>query len=143
MRTETTTQTPSKKTRRALWTIQAILALLFLFAGGTKLLLPLAALAQQSPLPGAFLRFIGLCEVAGALGLVLPGLLRIRPGLTALAAAGLTIIMIGAVGATMATGHSAPAIFPGLVAVLAATVAHGRRSRPQPTVPRTVELQAA
>jgi hypothetical protein len=47
-------------------------------------------------LPGWFLRFLGVAAVLGALGLVLPGLLRIRPGLTPLAAAGLVIIMIGA-----------------------------------------------
>src|SRR5438034_11511741 len=83
------------------WIIQALLALLFLFADGTKLVLPIDVLKSmgspnQVQLPGLFIRFIGICEVLGALGLILPGLLRIRPGLTALAAALLVIIMIGA-----------------------------------------------
>ena len=89
-----------------LWIIQILLALMFLFAGGTKLVLPLDVLKSmgspnQVVLPGLLLRFIGVCEVLGALGLVLPGLLRIRPGLTPLAAAGLLIIMIGAVVLTI------------------------------------------
>jgi uncharacterized membrane protein YphA (DoxX/SURF4 family) len=64
----------------ALWIAQVLLALLFLFAGGIKLVLPLEALKGPVPLPGLFLRFLGVCEVLGAIGLVLPALLRIRPG---------------------------------------------------------------
>src|SRR5207249_8754451 len=94
----------------ALWIAQVLLALLFLFAGGIKLVLPLEALKGPVPLPGLFLRFLGVCEVLGAIGLVLPGLLRIRPGLTALAAAGLVIIMIGATTITLASGPVAPAL---------------------------------
>jgi hypothetical protein len=109
-----------------LWTLQALLAALFLFAGGMKLVTPIAAMTQQVALPGAFLRFIGLAEVFGALGLILPGLLRIRPALTPLAAAGLVIIMTGAVGVTMATMGAAQAVIPGVVGVLAAGVAVGR-----------------
>jgi uncharacterized membrane protein YphA (DoxX/SURF4 family) len=115
----------------ALWIIQVLLALLFLFAGGTKLVLPLDVLtAMGSPnqvhLPGLLIRFIGVCEVLGALGLILPGLLRIRPGLTPLAAAGLVIIMIGATVLTLAGGDAAPALFPMVVVLLAAFVAYGR-----------------
>ena len=66
----------------ALWSVQGLLTLLFLFAGGMKLVLPLEALTAQMPLPGLFVRFIGVAEVLGALGLILPALLRIRPGLT-------------------------------------------------------------
>ena len=80
----------------ALWIVQALLALLFLFAGGMKLVLPLEKMAGPIPLPGLFLRFIGVCEVLGGLGLILPGLVGIRTGLTPLAAVGLVIIMVGA-----------------------------------------------
>src|SRR5581483_5277255 len=79
----------SMKAEVALWVAQGLLALLFLFAGTMKLILPIEEMTAQLPLPGLFLRFIGVCEVLGALGLILPGLLRIRPRLTALAAAGL------------------------------------------------------
>lgn len=110
----------------ALWIVQALLALLFLFAGGTKLVLPLEQLQGPVPLPGAFVRFIGVAEVLGALGLVLPTLLQIRPGLTPLAAAGLVIVMAGATVITAATGTVAMALIPLVVGLLAAFVAYGR-----------------
>jgi len=114
-----------------LWIIQALLALLFLFAGGTKLVLPIDVLtAMGSPnqvhLPGLLIRFIGVCEVLGGLGLILPGLLRIKTGLTPLAAAGLVIIMIGAVVLTAIGDGIAPAMFPLVVGLLLAFVAYGR-----------------
>src|SRR5438067_13293228 len=72
----------------ALWIVQVLLALVFLFAGGVKLVVPFEELAAGMPiaLPEWFVRFIGVAEVLGALGLILPGLVRIRPGLTPLAA---------------------------------------------------------
>jgi hypothetical protein len=110
----------------ALWILQVLLALLFLFAGGIKLVLSLEKLQGPSPLPGLFLRFIGVCEVLGALGLILPGLLRIRPVLTPLAAAGLVIIMIGATVVTIISGPVAAAVVPLVVGILAVFVAYGR-----------------
>jgi len=115
----------------ALWIIQVLLALLFLFAGGTKLVLPIDVMRSMgSPnqiiLPGLLIRFIGVCEVLGALGLILPGLLRVRPGLTPLAAAGLVIIMIGATVITIAGDGAAAAIVPLVVTLLSAFVAYGR-----------------
>ena len=110
----------------ALWIVQGLLALLFLFAGGVKLILPLEKLAMPLPLPALFVRFIGVAEVLGAIGLVLPGLLRIRPGLTPLAAAGLVIIMIGATVLTLMGGDVAMALIPLVVGFLAAFIAYGR-----------------
>jgi hypothetical protein len=110
----------------ALWVVQGLLALLFLFAGVMKLILPLEAMQGPVVLPGPFLRFIGVAEVLGALGLILPGLLHLRPGLTPLAAAGLVIIMIGATVVTVAGGQLAPALLPAVVGLLAAVVAFGR-----------------
>jgi hypothetical protein len=109
-----------------LWIIQTLLALLFLFAGGVKLILPVAAMAKQVALPGSFLRFIGVCEVLGAIGLILPGITKIRMGLTSLAASGLVIIMIGATWITVAKASLASALFPCAVGLLAAFVAYGR-----------------
>ena len=111
---------------RALWIIQALLAGLFLFAGGMKLVLPIEEMTKQIPLPGLFLRFIAVCEVLGGLGVILPWLLRIRTGLTPLAAAGLVIIMIGATVTTLATAGIAMALFPLVVGILAAFIAYGR-----------------
>jgi hypothetical protein len=110
----------------ALWIVQGLLAALFLVAGGAKLVLPLDQMAGPVALPGWFLRLLGVAEVLGAFGLVLPGLLRIRPGLTPLAAAGLVIIMIGATVVTLVGGMVAVALMDLVVALLAAFVAYGR-----------------
>jgi hypothetical protein len=122
----------SKRMNYGLWTIQVLLALLFLLSGGMKLILPIAELTRQISLPGLFVRFIGVAEVMGAAGLILPGLLRIRPGLTPLAAGGLVIIMIGATGLTFAHGGAAQAAMPAIVGILAAWVAYGRAPRAVP-----------
>jgi uncharacterized membrane protein YphA (DoxX/SURF4 family) len=113
-----------------LWILQVLLALIFLFAGSMKLLLPIELMMAQMPLPlpGLFLRFIGIAEVSGALGLLLPGLLRIRPMLTPLAACGLVIIMIGATVVTLTGGGGVSALVPLVVGLLCMTVAYGRRS---------------
>jgi uncharacterized membrane protein YphA (DoxX/SURF4 family) len=114
-----------------LWIIQILLALLFLFAGGIKLVIPPDKLQAQAPpgaihFPGWFLIFIGVCEVLGGLGLILPGLTRTRKGLTALAALGLTIIMIGAVIVSVIGQAISAAIMPLIVGLLCAFVAYKR-----------------
>ena len=112
---------------RALWIVQGLLAALFLFAGGMKLITPVEVLSVMSPFPGEFIRFIGICEVLGAVGLILPYALRIMPGLTALAAAGLVVIMIGATVSTLAIGGGLLALPTLLFGLLAGLVAYGRR----------------
>jgi hypothetical protein len=112
---------------RALWMIQGLLALLFLFAGGVKLVLPIEEMTKQMPmLSGSFLRFVGVCEVLGGIGLILPGLLRIQQWLTPLAAACLVVIMIGATVVTLMTGGGATALFPFVTGLLLVFVAYGR-----------------
>lgn len=86
----------SRRTNILLWVAQGGLAALFLFAGGGKLFGSAESIRETSELPVLFLRFIGACELLGAVGLIAPWALRIRPGLTPLAAAGLAIIMAGA-----------------------------------------------
>ena len=116
-----------------LWIIQILLALLFLFSGGVKLVVPADVLQAQAP-PGAitfsawFLKFIGLCEVLGGLGLVLPGIFRTRRGLIPLAAIGLLIIVIGAVVVSIMGTGVKTAIIPFVTALLCAFVAYGRRN---------------
>jgi hypothetical protein len=127
----------------ALWIVQTLLALLFLFAGGMKLVLPLEKMAGPIPLPGLFLRFIGVCEVLGGLGLILPGLVGIRTGLTSLAAVGLVIIMLGATAMGLMIGDVVSSLIPLAVGLLLAFVAYGRwrlvphraSSRPSPLQP--------
>jgi uncharacterized membrane protein YphA (DoxX/SURF4 family) len=133
----------SRKANVALWTVQGVLAVLFLFAGVSKLVMSGDDLASQTDLPVAFIRFIGVCETAGALGLVLPGLLRIKRGLTPLAAAGLVIIMAGATTVTVAGGDVAPALVPFVVGVLAASVVYRRWTRTHRTPVRPVLQPAA
>lgn len=110
------------------WIMQGALALLFLFAGGSKVLLPAAVLLAQMvlPLPIGLYRVIGVVEVAGALGLILPQLTRIKPWLTPLAAAGLALEMMGATIVTVIAQGVASALFPLLIGLLAAFVAYGR-----------------
>ena len=121
----------------ALWIVQGLLAALFVFSGGLKLVLPIEKMTDPVALPGLFLRFIGVCELLGGIGLILPSLLRIRPGLTPLAAAGLIVIMIGATGITLAYIGIASALIPLVVGILAAFVAYGR-SRLAPIRPKAL-----
>jgi uncharacterized membrane protein YphA (DoxX/SURF4 family) len=116
---------------RALWVVQVLLALLFLFAGGVKLVTPIEQMTAQLPvaLPGWFLQFVGVCEVLGGLGLLLPGIFHIRESLTPLAAAGLVIIMIGATVVTIMGGMVAMALFPFVVGLMAGFVVYGRWRR--------------
>ena len=118
----------TRKANTVLWITQGLLAALFLFAGSMKLVMPIEAMKGPVALPGLFLRFIGVAEVFGALGLILPGLLRIWPVLTTYAAAGLVIIMIGATVVTLMGGVIAPAAVPAVVGILAGFVAYGRQS---------------
>ena len=112
-----------------LWIVQGLLALIFLFTGGTKLILPIEVLTEQTPLLGLFVRVLGVAEVLGAIGLILPGLLRIWPVLTPLAASGLVIIVTGATVLTLVgvvPVGAAMALIPLVVGLLSAFVAYGR-----------------
>jgi DoxX-like family len=115
------------RTNTMVWSIQGLLAALFAFAGGVKLVLPVEAM-QQGPLalPGPFLRFIGVAEVCGAVGLILPWAMGIQPRLTAIAASGLIVIMTGATIITAVGGQLAGALFPFAVGVLLTVVAYQR-----------------
>jgi hypothetical protein len=109
-----------------------------------KLLMPMDELAREAGMPGPFLKFIAVAEVLGALGVILPGLLRIRPGLVPLAAAGLLVIMIGATVTSLMLGGVVMALFPLVVGLLAAFVAYGRwRLAPHGASPRPSTLQPA
>jgi hypothetical protein len=134
----------ARRTNRLLWTAQILVALLFLFAGSAKFIMPAEKL-QQGPIvfPLAFMYFIGICECLGALGLVLPAATRIRTSLTPLAALGLTIIMIGATTVSILAMGVAAGIFPAVVGVVTTWIAYGRtRVAPIADAPRRV-LRAA
>ena len=124
------------RNNRLLWTLQILLAALYLFAGGFKLVAPPEMMqpgpSTPLPFPIPFLRFIGGLEVLGALGLIVPALTGIRPHLTWMAAAGLAIIMAGAVASTVATMGVLPAAFPLAVGIFDVIVMLGRRPRRAP-----------
>ncbi|HYD51242.1 MAG TPA: DoxX family protein [Gemmatimonadaceae bacterium] len=120
----------SRAVNALLWTVQAIVAALFLFSGANKLLSPAAVLDAQSAIAVGFLRVVAVVEVIGALGLLLPGILRRGHAVTAIAASGLVLIMCGAVGATLADPATAAnpvlVLLPIVTGSLAAAVALGR-----------------
>src|SRR5437879_526685 len=115
------------KTNVALWTAQGFLALFFALAGGApKLLLPLYSIPMPLPLPELFVRCIGVAEVCGALGLILPGVLHIRTRLTLLAAVCLVALTICAAVYQLAAQQPANAVFALAIGLIAAFVAYGR-----------------
>ena len=125
--------------------MQGLLAAHFLFDGGMKLITPVAVLAVMFPFPGEFVRFIGICEVLGAFGLILPWALGIRRKLTPLGAGGLAIIMVGATVSTLAIGGGALALVDVVIGVLAASIVYGRRETfdaLRPTAPRPAAAAA-
>jgi len=94
----TTTVSGSTALHVTLWIVQLLLAVAFGMAGVMKSTQPIADLAAAmvwpGDLPAVLVRFIGVSELAGALGLVLPAATRIRPLLTPLAAIGLVVVMV-------------------------------------------------
>jgi uncharacterized membrane protein YphA (DoxX/SURF4 family) len=110
-----------------LWIVQILLALLFMFAGMMKFRMSAEEMGANMPggLSIGFLYFIAVCEILGGLGLVIPWATKTMPRLTPIAAAGLFIIMIGAVVVSFPMGAGAAAI-PAVVGILLAFVVYGR-----------------
>jgi putative oxidoreductase len=129
----------SKALHIGLWVVQVVLGLLFLAGGAMKATQPIPELAVKmvwaTDIPEALVRFIGISEVFGGLGLVLPAATRIKPMLTPLAGLGLAVIMLLA-----ALFHLVRAEFGGIamnvvLGGLAVFVAWGR-SKKAPILPR-------
>lgn len=113
-----------------LWVVQVVLALLFLMAGFTKTFRPLETVAKSLPwvkeYPAWFTRFIGVSELLGAIGLILPGLVHILPWLTVVAAIGLAIVMVAALIFHLIRREYTGLIAPLVLLVLTLFVAYGR-----------------
>lgn len=108
--TDQTVQATSKKLSIGLWIVQILLALFYGFAGFTKLTTTPAELvsmgmAYAGDVPAALLLFVGTVEILGALGLLLPGLTKIKPILTPSAAVGLSVIQVLAMGLHLMRGE--------------------------------------
>lgn len=131
---------PSKSWNIGLWVAQALLAAMFLMAGATKLMSGSAELVAMGMgwaenAPFLLIKFIGLAEVAGALGLILPAATRILPHLTKLAAAGLCVVMVLAAGVHIVRGEFEVVPVNAVLFALAALVVWGRTNK-APIAPR-------
>ncbi len=114
----------------ALWTAQALLAVVFLVTGSQKLTQPIGKLAKSmewvKSTPTALVRLLGLVEVLGAVGLILPAATGILPWLTPLAAVGCAIVMLGASVHHAARHEYQKLGFTIVLFLLAVFVAYGR-----------------
>jgi putative oxidoreductase len=130
---------PSRALSIALWAVQLLLGAMFAMAGVLKSTRPIAELAPMIPwtpdVPEALVRFIGISELAGAIGLIVPAATRILPWLTPLAALGIAVIMLLATGFHIMRGEIANLPITLILGALAAFVAWGR-SRKAPIAPR-------
>src|SRR5260221_1226511 len=133
-----TTGSHSKALNAGLWTSQVLLAGFFGMAGYMKFFRPLGDLAWSMPwivdVPGALVRFIGFVELAGAIGILVPAILRILPMVSAWAGIGLAALMLCATGFHVMRGELAMIPVPIFVGILAAFVAWGRLFR-EPILP--------
>jgi putative oxidoreductase len=129
MTTLTQTKRP-KALHITLWILQVLLAGMFLMAGVMKLTQPIETLSQTLPwaaqMPEALVRFIGAAEVLGAVGLILPSLLRIQPKLTPIAAVGLALLQLFALAFHISRGETAVIGMNFILIVIAAFIAWGR-----------------
>ena len=128
-----TSTAPSKGLNISLWTAQILLAALNLMAGGNKLFQSIEELSKMLPwaadMPAGMVRFIGLSELLGGLGLLLPSILHIRPGLTPLAAAGLAVLQVLAAFFHISRGETSMIGVNGLFAAIAVFIAWGRSKK--------------
>ncbi|GLH81010.1 membrane protein [Bradyrhizobium sp. SSBR45G] len=130
---------PSLALRIGLWVAQTLLFLLFCFAGVTKVFTPIKELAQMMPWAGeysvAFVRTIGLIDLAGGLGILLPSLTRVVPRLTVLAAIGCATLQVFAFAFHLSRGEGAVTPLNILLLALSLFVLWGRNSK-APIAPR-------
>ena len=119
-----------------LWIVQVLLAAAFGMSGVMKSTMPILELALQVPwaddVPVAFVRFIGIVELTGAVGLILPALTRIKPELTPLAALGILTVMLLAMLFHISRGEFGVLPINLVLGAMAAFIAWGRRRVPIP-----------
>jgi putative oxidoreductase len=119
-----------------LWVLQVLLAVVFI-AHGLLLLMPPRDIAAQMlmSLPRWFWVFLGVAEVAAAMGLTLPGLTRVMPWLVSWAAAGIIVVMISATGYHIIRGEISSAAVTFVLLIMATFLAY-ERSQVLPIAPR-------
>ncbi len=112
-----------------LWVLQVLIAMAFVAAGYNHALRFDQIKSQMkwvNDVPRGLVTFIGVCEILGGVGVILPAVTRILPWLTPLAAAGLALIMLLAAGFHLMRREYPNIIFNLVLMVLAAFVAYGR-----------------
>ena len=121
---------PKKGLNITLWVLQILLALLFANAGFMKCFKPIAEIAPMitwaPDLPEWLVRFIGTSELLGAVGLILPAVLKMLPRLTTFASAGISVIMLLAIIFHMFRGEFFALPMTGILFALAAFITYGR-----------------
>jgi putative oxidoreductase len=138
-------QQRSKALHITLLIAQVILAAMFIMSGFMKLSQPIDQLSKMLPwaaqVPEALVRFIGVAEVLGAVGLILPSLLRIQPKLTPIAAVGLALVMFFAVVFHISRGETPMIGMNFILIAIAAFIAWGRFKK-APIAPKTSNHRA-
>jgi len=132
--TITATSTPNKKWNIGLWVAQVALALLFSMGVYMHLFLSPAEMAAMGAgwaetVPPALIRFIGIAELAGIIGLILPALTKIKPKLTIYAAMGLLAIQVLAIIVHASRGEFSVLPFNFIFAALAVLIIWGRKKK--------------
>lgn len=123
-------QQSSKGINIGLWLVQIIIAALFILPGFMKMLQPIDKLASMMPwtgqVPQFMVRGLGLLDLLGGLGIILPSLMRIKPKLTVTAAYASILLMISAIIFHVSRGESSVIGFNFVLIALLAFVAWGR-----------------
>jgi uncharacterized membrane protein len=123
----------------ALWIVQGLLALSFAGGGVWKLATPIPDLAAKMPWMGqvspGFVHLTAVFDILGGLGVLLPSVTRIKPGLTVLAALGCVALMAAAIFFHVSRGEAANTPFNFVLVALSLFVAWGRWSK-APIAPR-------
>ena len=130
---------PSKALHLGLWVVQGLLGAMFLAVGAMKATQPIAVLVDTlgwpAAVPAALVRVIGVAELLGALGLILPAATRVKPMLTPLAGVGLAMVLLLATIFHISHGELGALPIPLVLGGLAAFVAWGRAAK-APIAPR-------
>jgi uncharacterized membrane protein YphA (DoxX/SURF4 family) len=121
-----------------LWLLQVLLAAVFL-AHGLFMIAPPAAFLDliNAQLGQTFRLFLGGAEVLAAIALIIPGLVRIFPWLTPLAATGLMLVMVSATALHLSRGEISSAITTAVLLLLTTVVAY-MRWKVKPLAARTI-----
>lgn len=126
-------QTTSKGVHITLWVLQVALAGMFLMAGSSKLFNSIEELSKMLPwvmqVPAGLVRFIGLSELLGGVGLILPSALRIRPHLAVVAAYGLGLVQVLAAIFHITRGETEVLGFNAVLLLIAIIIGWGRSSK--------------